>query len=61
MGWGGYGGGLGAGRTPYNFTKLKIVRYMGSSSHLGLIMVPGQEANSDSLGICFISFTIIVY
>ena len=29
----------------------KIVRDMGSSSHWGLIMVPGQEANSNNLGI----------
>ena len=31
----------------------KIVRDMGSSSHWGLIMVPGQEAIRDNLGIFF--------
>ena len=31
----------------------KIVRDMDSSSHWGLIMVPGQEANSDNLGNVF--------
>ena len=31
----------------------KIVRDMGGSSHQGLIMVPGQEANGDTLGIFF--------
>ena len=33
---------------------------MGSSGHWGLITVPGQEENSDNLGIFSISFTIIV-
>ena len=32
----------------------KIVRDMGSSSHWGIIMVPGQEGNSDNLGILFL-------
>ena len=31
----------------------KIFRDMGSSSHWGLIMVPGQEANSDNFGVFF--------
>ena len=31
----------------------KLARDMGSSSHLGLIMVPGQEANNNNLGIFF--------
>ena len=31
----------------------KFVRDMGSSSHWGLIMAPGQEANSDNLGKSF--------
>ena len=40
----------------------KIVRDMGRSSHWGLIMVPGQEANSDNLGNFFsIFYTIIIY
>ena len=30
---------------------LKFVRDMGSSSHWGLIMAQGQEANGDKLGI----------
>ena len=39
----------------------KIVRDMGGSSHWGFIMVPGQEADSDNLGICFsIFYTITV-
>ena len=39
----------------------KIVRDMGSSSHWGLIMVPGQEVNSDNLRNFFSMFyTIIV-
>ena len=38
----------------------KIVRDMGSSSHWGLIMVLGQEANSDNLGIFLIFYTINV-
>ena len=39
----------------------KIVRDMGSSSHCGLIIVPGQEANSDNLGnFSSIFYTIIV-
>ena len=29
---------------------------MGGSSHLGLIMVPSQEANGDNLGIFFFDF-----
>ena len=33
---------------------LKIVQDKGSSSHWGLIMMPGQEANSDNLGIFFL-------
>ena len=32
---------------------------MGSSSHWGLIMVPGQEANSDNLGIFIPRQTIV--
>ena len=31
----------------------KFVRDMGSSNQLGLIMVPGQEANVDNLGMSF--------
>ena len=31
----------------------KIVRYMGSSSHWGVAMAPGQEANGDNLGKSF--------
>ena len=31
----------------------KFVRDMGSSSHCGLVMAPGQEANSDNLGKSF--------
>ena len=35
------------------FGTIKNVRDIGSSSHWGLTMVPGQEANSDNLGILF--------
>ena len=31
----------------------KFVRAMGSSSQLGLIMAPAQEANNDNLGKSF--------
>ena len=30
-----------------------FIRDMGSSSHLGLIMMPGQEENGDKLGFFF--------
>ena len=33
----------------------KFVRDMGSSSHWGLIMALGQEANGDKLGVFFLS------
>ena len=37
----------------------KFVRDMGSSSHRGVIIVPGQEANGDNLEkfvFCFLSY-----
>ena len=36
-----------------SFGPYKIVRDMGGSSHLGLIMALCQERNSDNLGILF--------
>ena len=42
-------------RTPR--VQLKFVLEMGSSSHWGLIMAPGQEANGDNLGKYFRSST----
>ena len=39
----------------------KIFRVMGSSSHWGLITVPGQEANSDNLDNYFVFFYFIFY
>ena len=40
----------------------KFVRGMGSSSHWGQIIAPGQEANDDNLGIrdCFSIFKTIM-
>ena len=37
----------------------KFVRDMGSSSHYGLIITPGQEAKNDSLGI-FLFFDFLL-
>ena len=34
----------------------KFVRDMGRSSHWGLLLAPGQEANDDGLGIFFFFF-----
>ena len=34
----------------------KIVRGIHSSGHWGVIKMPGQEANSDNLGILFFEF-----
>ena len=42
-------------RTYIVFGTIEIVRDMGSSNHWGLIMLPGQEANSVNLGI-FLDF-----
>ena len=39
----------------------QCVRFVGSSSHCGLIMVPGQEANGDKLGKCFRASTQQLY
>ena len=39
----------------------KLVRDMGSSSHLRLIMAPVQEANSDNLGKSFRFSTQCLY
>ena len=38
----------------------KFVRDIGSSSHLGLIMAQGQEANGDKLS-CFFFFVVVVF
>ena len=38
----------------------KFIRYLGSSSHWGLIMVSGQEANGDNFKEVFLIHTIIV-
>ena len=38
----------------------KSVLEMGSSSHWGLIMAPGQEANGDELGDVFLIFYKII-
>ena len=35
------------------FGTMELVRGMGSSSHCGLIMAQGQEANGDNLGKSF--------
>ena len=43
------------------FGTIETVRDTGSSSHWELIMVPGQEANSDNLRVFFIFCTITVY
>ena len=38
----------------------KFIQDMGSSSHCGLIMALGQEANGDSFGVFLIFYTIMV-
>ena len=39
----------------------KFVLAMGSSSHYGLIIVPGLKANRDNLGLSSVFYKIMLY